>query len=87
MANGPKGRDAWESVMSLVEAKVGQVVRVIGSRGGKMDARLLQVGVYPEDHIRVLRRAPLGGPLLVEVAGREIAVGRGVAARILVESL
>jgi ferrous iron transport protein A len=61
-------------------------VRVIGSKGGKLlAARLLQAGVYPDDRIRVLRAAPLGGPLLVEVGGREIALGRAVARRILVE--
>ena len=38
------------------------------------------------DCIRLLRAAPLGGPLLVEVNGREIALGRGVAEKILVEA-
>jgi Fe2+ transport system protein FeoA len=33
----------------------------------------------------VVRVAPLGGPLLVEVNGREIALGRAVAEKILVE--
>jgi Fe2+ transport system protein FeoA len=32
-----------------------------------------------------LRAAPMKGPLLVEVSGREIALGRGVAAKILVD--
>jgi ferrous iron transport protein A len=70
----------------LIEARIGETVRVIGSKGGKLlAARLLQAGVYPDDRIRVLRAAPLGGPLLVEVGGREIALGRAVARRILVE--
>lgn len=72
--------------MRLIEARIGETVRVIGSKGGKLlAARLLQAGVYPDDRIRVLRAAPLGGPLLVEVGGREIALGRAVARRILVE--
>jgi Fe2+ transport system protein FeoA len=33
----------------------------------------------------VLRSAPLDGPLLVEVNGREIALGLGVAQSIMVE--
>ena len=72
--------------MRLVDAQIGEVVRVVGFRGRKLDARLLQVGLYPGDRMRVLRLAPLGGPLLVDVGGREMALGRGVARRILVEA-
>jgi ferrous iron transport protein A len=48
-------------------------------------AKLNQYGLYVGDAVRVLRIAPLGGPLLVEVNGREIALGRAVAEKILVE--
>ncbi len=48
-------------------------------------AKLKQYGLYVGDEIRVVRVAPLGGPLLVEVNGREIALGRAVAEKILVE--
>ncbi|MBI5946402.1 MAG: ferrous iron transport protein A [Chloroflexi bacterium] len=48
-------------------------------------AKLKQYGLYIGDEIRVVRVAPLGGPLLVEVNGREIALGRALAEKILVE--
>ena len=48
-------------------------------------AKLNQYGLYVGDVVRVLRIAPLGGPLLVEVNGRELALGRAVAEKILVE--
>jgi ferrous iron transport protein A len=48
-------------------------------------AKLNQYGLYVGDVVRVLRVAPLGGPLLVEVNGREVALGRTVAEKILVE--
>jgi len=38
-------------------------------------AKLNQYGLYPGDDVRVVRVAPLGGPLLVEVNGREFASG------------
>jgi ferrous iron transport protein A len=50
-----------------------------------MRARLSQHGLFAGDRVRVLRVAPLRGPLLIEVNGREIAVGRGVAEKIRVE--
>ncbi len=72
--------------MRLLDAKVGDVVTVVGFSGQKMSARLQQVGLYPGDRLKVLREAPLGGPLLVRVGRREMALGRGVAGRILVEA-
>jgi len=48
-------------------------------------SKLKQYGLYPGDEVRVVRVAPLGGPLLVEINGREIALGRAVAEKILVE--
>ena len=50
-------------------------------------AKLNQYGLYVGDVVRILRIAPLGGPLLVEINGREIALGRTLAEKILVELL
>ena len=72
--------------MSLIDIEAGTWVRVTGFEGGaKFQDRLLQHGLYPGDRARVLRSAPLNGPLLVEVSGRELAIGRVVAQKILVE--
>lgn len=71
--------------MCLLDAKIGDRVRVVGFTGRKMTSKLQQVGLYPGDRLQVLREAPLGGPILVQAGGREMALGRGVAARILVE--
>jgi len=53
--------------------------------GAQLQARLLQHGLFAGDRLRVLRAAPLDGPLLIEINGREIALGRGVAVKIQVE--
>ena len=72
--------------MHLIDAEHGVWLKVTGFEGsGKFLDRLLQHGLYPGDRARILRAAPLKGPLLVEVSGREIALGRGVAAKTLVE--
>jgi len=73
--------------MRLIEIQPGKWVRIGYFDGGrKMENRLLQHGLYPGDQIRVLRVAPLHGPLLIEVNGREVAIGRGVAEKIIVET-
>lgn len=61
-------------------------MRFVRFNGGEsFQMKLLSLGLLPGDTARVLRRAPLDGPVLVEVDGREFALGRGVAARIEVE--
>ena len=74
------------NMTTLLEVPINENVYLSTIPGGKLRVKLSQVGLYPGDCIRVVRVAPLGGPLLVEVHGREIALGRGVAAKILVEA-
>lgn len=72
--------------MVLLDVKQGNWARVLRLDGGEnLRDKLTQHGLYPGDCIRVLRAAPLGGPILVDVNGREIALGRGVAQKIFVE--
>ncbi len=46
--------------------------------------RLLELGFTVGEKIRVLRRAPLGGPIQVEVRGASYAIGRADAHHIKV---
>jgi ferrous iron transport protein A len=81
--------DIWDinSLMkTLLQISPGLTVRVIGFEGGQnLQSKLKQYGIYPGDCLHLLRKAPLGGPLLVECNDREIALGRGVADKIIVE--
>jgi len=58
----------------------------LASVSDRLRSRLLQYGLHVGDTVRVLRSAPLGGPFLIEVNGREIALGRALAEKILVEA-
>jgi Fe2+ transport system protein FeoA len=72
--------------MRLIDVKHNLWVKVLSFEGNAhFQDRLLQHGLYPGDRARILRSAPLDGPLLVEVSGREIAIGQGVAEKIMVE--
>ncbi len=75
-------------MMNLLEINNGKWARVEGISGGiGMERRLAQLGFLPGNKLRIIRSAPFHGPLLIEVEGREIVLGRGVAARIHVEYL
>ena len=63
---------------TLLQISPGVTARVIDFDGGiNLRSKLTQYGIYPGDYLRLLRRAPLGGPLLIECNEREIALGRG----------
>lgn len=71
---------------TLLQVSPGTSVRVIEFDGGiNLRSKLTQYGIYPGDCLRLLRKAPLGGPLLVACNDREIALGRGIADQIIVE--
>lgn len=72
--------------MQLLETPIGKKVRIIEYRGGRrISYKLRQLGLTPGREIKILRYAPLGGPVMVDVEGRSIAIGRGIAARVQVE--
>jgi ferrous iron transport protein B len=60
--------------MNLLNVPIGAWARLT-SVNARLQAKLRQYGLHVGDRVRVLRSAPLGGPLLVEVNGREIALG------------
>ena len=47
--------------------------------------RLADLGILAGARIRVVRKAPFGGPIEIEVGGSRFMIGRGLAERILVE--
>lgn len=67
------------------ENKKGRVVDIQGGWG--IRRRLEQMGIHPGDIIMVLQYGALGGPLLIEVHGFQVALGRGIASRIFVEEM
>jgi len=72
--------------MLLAKVKHGTQVRILSYEGGEgVERKLRQLGLNPGEVVYVRRQAPFGGPILVEVMGRTIAIGRGIAARINVE--
>jgi ferrous iron transport protein A len=69
----------------MTELKPGEqgiVVAVHGGRGIK--ARLRSLGLVEGQTLRKLSALAWGGPVVVEVKRTQVAIGRGMAARILV---
>lgn len=72
-------------MQSLIQVPAGTSVRIIDFAGGKdIHAKLRQYGLFIGDTARIIRKAPFAGPVLIEINGRELALGRGIAAKIFV---
>ena len=71
-----------ESAVSLMSVKAGARARVQAVDGGhQLGRRLASMGIYPGAEIKVVRG---GGPVIVEVRGTRVVVGRGMASRVMV---
>ena len=72
--------------MKLLDAPKNQTVIIVEYEGGKgVGFKLRQLGLCPGREVRVLRYAPLGGPVMIDIGGRSVALSRGIADRVKVE--
>jgi ferrous iron transport protein A len=73
--------------MRLLDVPKGHSVHIVSFHGGRgVDFKLRQLGLNPGREVKVLRYAPLGGPMMLDVEGRSVAIGRGIAARVEVKT-
>ena len=74
--------------ISLSEAKIGKQYRVINLHGGlNFQRRIATMGIYIGGDVRIIRKAPFKGPLLVDINSSVVAVGRNIAFKIFVEEI
>lgn len=72
--------------ITLDSIKEGQKVKVINISGGwGIRQRLGGLGIHPGDEIIVKKSAIMRGPILIDIHGNQVALGRGVARKIMVE--
>ncbi len=78
------------SLTSLVYLKPGVTAQVVSFSGGRRARmRIMQLGINPGDKIKVLSVGPFGGAIYIENLsnGTRVAIGRGIAAKIIVKPL
>ncbi|HHD82675.1 MAG TPA: ferrous iron transport protein A [Bacteroidetes bacterium] len=73
---------------TLSEAEIGKEYRVIELRGGlNFQRRITAMGLYMGAIVKIVRKAPFRGPLLVDINSSVVAVGRNIALKIFVEEV
>lgn len=72
--------------MTLEQLVPGSRARIIDVHGGRGLCRhLQQMGLHRGDVLSLKGTGAFRGPVLIEVHGSQIALGRGVARRVIVE--
>lgn len=73
-------------MMTLIDARPRAKLRVTEILGGKgTRQQLSQLGIQVGSVMTVLRNAPFSGPVMVDLQGTSIVIGRRIAAKIGVE--
>ncbi|MEM2505385.1 MAG: FeoA family protein [Candidatus Bathyarchaeia archaeon] len=71
------------SLDMLLEGEEAEVVMLVGGRG--LVTRLAEMGITPGTRIRIVRRIGNRGPVEVYVRGSILALGWGIARKIMVK--
>ena len=72
--------------MTLDSVGIRRQARVIMIDGGhQVRSHLNTLGIHIGDWLTVVQRAPFRGPVLVEVNGTRVALGRGIASKVQVD--
>jgi ferrous iron transport protein A len=73
-------------ITTLQKLKEGERAVVRDIHGGHgIRSRLQNLGLHPGDTVEVIRSGFMGGPVLIEIHGFEVAIGQGQAQQIEVE--
>jgi DtxR family Mn-dependent transcriptional regulator len=76
-----------ENLLALSELKEGQTGKISFIRGGHtILQRLLDMGLTPSTKITLIKAAPFEGPIEISVRGSKLAIGRGIASKVFVDT-
>ena len=80
MSPSPPATRTLDQVLAGTQVRIEQVTE----EDGALLRYLASLGLFPQARLTVEEVAPFGGPLLIQVNGARYAIGRDVAAKILV---
>ncbi len=80
----PPGKDGKRIPLDTIAEK--NKARVLDIQGG-WARRLGQMGIHPGDEVTVVRYGVFRGPVVIEIHGFQVALGRKVASEIVVEEI
>ena len=74
-----------ESSVLLSHLTVGETAKIIEFRDhGSICQRLLEMGITPDEEVKVIRFAPMGDPIEIEIRGYRLSLRKQEAEMIVV---
>lgn len=73
--------------MNLSQIKAGTKVKILSFTNDDLVLKLMEMGCLPGEEVTVWKKAPLGDPIYILVAGYSLSLRVDEASSILVESL
>lgn len=80
-----ENENGLNALIDLAEGEKGVIVKALGGFG--LVRRLAEMGLTPGVEVKLLRKGVFSGPVEIEVRGVALALGSGVASKVLVRSL
>jgi ferrous iron transport protein A len=75
-----------KEIAYLTDIKNGKTVTIVSIMGGKWSTkRLVDLGLTVGTEIKMLRASFFSGPIEIEIGGSKLALGRGLASKIMVQ--
>jgi ferrous iron transport protein A len=72
--------------MRLTELHNGNQAKIIGLEGGQELLRKLRtIGIREGKIVKLITTHPMNGPIVIDIEGEQIALGRGMARQIMIE--
>jgi Fe2+ transport system protein FeoA len=76
-----------KKIITLSQAKKGKQYMISEIKGGRsINSHLHAIGIIPDEIIAVINKSA-GGPMTISVKGIRIALGRGMAQKILINEI
>lgn len=72
-------------MLSLRDLEIGQLATISSVEECEARVKLLEMGCIPGSTVELVRRAPLGDPLQISVAGYQLSMRKSEAAHIFVK--
>ena len=75
-------RVSMKELCSCHPGKMAQVIEIIG--GANVNRKLADLGIFPGSFVEILKNQ--GGPVLLAVGASRLAIGRGMAEKVIVRN-
>jgi ferrous iron transport protein A len=71
------------SLSELTNGKKGKIIELNGGLG--LRRKLRTIGIREGKYVKLVTSQPIGGPIVIDIDGEQIAIGRGMAQKIMIE--